>query len=375
MGVAAGAATTERDAHARSRGGSVGGSEGGGLGGVVRSQVHVHGAAYARGVGGGWAADEKLLLPRGGVRCSGVAAPSLEVVVVHHRTPTLLARTLEALADHRPDAPVVVVDTALDRSLPRQLEGVHPALRWRAAANHSYAHAVNVGVRATAAPLLAVMNADVVVGPDTFAALEAAFEEPRVALAGPLARTPAGRLQDQGVPYRAHVARLRWRSRGAGGGARAAVDVPWLSGCLLVVRRAAVADVGGMDGALRFFNEDVEWAQRLRAAGWRCRLVATEVLHVGGAATPPDGRFLIEGLRGGYALTRRTAPRWARSAHRWGVAGYAAVAAFATADPTRRATWRDVARRFARHDLDASPFGSTLDAPADVMPAGASAAR
>ena len=61
------------------------------------------------------------------VPCSGVALPELEVVVVHHRTPALLARTLESLATHRPDVPVLVVDTALDATLPRQLDGAHPS--------------------------------------------------------------------------------------------------------------------------------------------------------------------------------------------------------------------------------------------------------
>ena len=294
-----------------------------------------------------------------------MAVPALEVVIVHHRTPTLLARALERLAAHRPEAPVLVVDTALDASLPRQLEGAHPALRWCSVANHSYAHAVNAGLKRTRAPLIAVMNADVEIGARTLTDLTAPFDDASVALTGPLARTPAGRLQDQGLPYRWHVARLRWASRQAHGTAAdaPAVSVPWLSGCLVVVRRAAVERVGGMDGGLRFFNEDVEWAQRIRSAGDRCLLVATEVLHVGGAATPPDGRFLIEGLRGGYALTRRSAPRWLRTAHRWGVAGYAGIAGLAARDPAERATWAEVRRRFAHGDLDAAPFGATLDAP------------
>ena len=310
-----------------------------------------------------------------------MVVPALEVVVVHHRTPTLLARTLELLAAHRPEAPVLVVDTALDASLPRQLEGAHPALRWCAATNHSYAHAVNVGLKATQAPLVAVMNADVEIGARTFDDLTVPFDDPSVALAGPLARTPEGRLQDQGLPYRWHVARLRWasrRARGPGDAAPApAVAVPWLSGCLLVVRRSAVARIGGMDGALRFFNEDVEWAHRFRDDHARCMLVATEVLHVGGAATPPDGRFLIEGLRGGYALTRRHGPRWSRFAHRWAVAGYAAIVARSGRDELRRATWTEVRRRFAHHDLDASPFGPTLDAAvtAPVRPPTAPAER
>ena len=284
---------------------------------------------------------------------------------MHHRTPTMLVRTLELLATHRPDVPVLVVDTALDPSLPGQLDGAHPALRWCGAPNHSYAHAVNVGIKRTRAPLVAIMNADVEIGPRTLYDLVAPFEDPTVALSGPLARTPAGRIQHQGLPYRWHVARLRWATRRdlrpRDAATAAAVPVPWLSGCLMVVRRSAVARVGGMDGGLRFFNEDVEWAQRFREGGGRCILVATEVLHVGGAATPPDGRFLIEGLRGGYALTRRRAPRWLRAAHRWGVAGYAAIAGATARSPHERATWSEVRRRFARGDLDAAPFGPTLD--------------
>lgn len=306
--------------------------------------------------------------------CSGVAASDLDVVIVHHRTPTLLARALEPLAAQRPDATVVVVDTALDPSLPHQLDRAHPRLRWVAAPNHSYAHAVNVGLRATDAPFVALMNADVEVGPTTLADLLDPFDDPTVALTGPLARTPAGRLQDLGLPYRWHVARLRWAAGRADRGRPVAVDAPWLSGCLLVVRRAAVERVGGMDGSLRFFNEDMEWAQRLRAAGYRCRLVATEVVHVGGAATPPDARFLVEGLRGGYALTRRGRPRWFRAAHRWAIAGFATIAAGAARTPARRATWREVHRRFQGHDLDASPFGATL-AEGAVSPSDARAER
>jgi GT2 family glycosyltransferase len=285
----------------------------------------------------------------------------VEIVIVHHRTPGPLGATLAHLAAHAPAVPVTVVDTALDEAVVADLGSAHPRLAWRGAPNHSYAHAVNTGLKSTNAPLVAVMNADVLVGPSTIADLCAAFDDPRVALAGPVARTPAGRVQDQGLPYRLHHARLRWRSRRAPSGrAPAHVDVPGLSGCLLVARRAAVEQIGGMDGRLRFYNEDLEWGLRARATGWRCALVASEVVHLGGAATPADGRFLIEGLRGGYALTRRTAGPVVRWAHRWSVAAAAALGALLAREPRRRATWREVARRFARADLDDGPFGDTL---------------
>jgi N-acetylglucosaminyl-diphospho-decaprenol L-rhamnosyltransferase len=295
----------------------------------------------------------------------------IEVVVVHHRTPKLLLEALERLARHAPQRRVVVVDTALDPTLPRQLDGVHPRLTWLEAPNHSYAHAVNLGLKATAAPLVAAMNADVLVEARTLDDLASAFDDPRVALAGPLARTTRGTLQDQGLPYRWHVARLRWRGPVAPSAPPPFVDVPWLSGCLIVIRRAALERVGGMDGSLRFYNEDLEWGHRCRAAGLRNALVATEVIHVGGSSTAPAGRFLIEGLRGGYALTRRALPPAARLAHRWGVVAVAWAQVRLRRDAAGRATWREVLRRFAHGDLDASPFGPTLGEAAAIEDAAA----
>ncbi|MBA2665705.1 MAG: glycosyltransferase [Trueperaceae bacterium] len=288
---------------------------------------------------------------------------ALEVAVVHHRTPTMLARCLEALARHAPDVDVRVVDTAFDPSLPRQLDGIHPRVTWTAAPNHSLAAAVNAALRLSRKPFLVHMNADVFVAPRTLAdLLAAALADERIAMAGPLARTPAGHAQDLGVPYRLHYARLRWQERHAGGEA-AAVDVPWLSGCMQLVRMSAVRRVGGMDASLRFYNEDLDWSLRLRRAGFGLRLVATEVVHEGGASTPSGTRFLLEGLRGGFVVSRRYTPPVVRAAHRLGVLAAAEIAARTASDDDARTAWREVARRFRSGELERSAFGPTLSDP------------
>lgn len=288
----------------------------------------------------------------------------LEIFVIHHRTPTVLAACLELLAEHAAGVPVTVLDTALDPSLPQQLESSHPRLSWKAVANHSYAHAVNLAMRYGRTPWQLVMNADVYIGPRTVADLWLPFEDPAVALAGPVNLRPDGRPQDLGLPYRRHLMRLRWRAARApadGVAHRAGwVPVPWLAASLLLVRREAAQQTGGMDGSLRFYNEDLEWGLRLRAAGWKNALVATEVTHLGGVATPSEGRFLIEGLRGGYVLSRRHLLKPLRLAHRLGIAAYAALASWLERVPERRATWAEVARRFRSGELDESPFGPTL---------------
>ena len=284
---------------------------------------------------------------------------ALEVAVIHHRTPTLLTEALERLALVAPELPVRVVDTAFDPSLAVQLEGTHPRLSWLPVPNHSYAAAVNAAARTAQRPLLLQMNADVLLGEHTIADLLHALEDPRVAAAGPLPRTPSGALQDLGLPYRWHYARLHWRQRTR---ARStSVGVPWLSGCLQLLRRAALMAVGGFDARLRFYNEDLEWCTRARRGGWRCRLVASEVVHVGGASSQQRLAFTLEGLRGGYAITRRHGPAWLRPVHRWGLAASAWALAHTDRTPARRRAWRALAQRSARDELDHSTFGGALD--------------
>lgn len=286
---------------------------------------------------------------------------ALEVAVVHHRTPTLLAQALERLAAVSPETPVRVIDSAFDGSLPRQLDGVHPRLSWTPIANHSYAAAVNTAARLATHPLLLQMNADVLVDTDTLPELAAAFEDPRVGAAGPLVRDPLGRLQRHGLPYRVHQARLRWRPSQATQPRRAAV--PWLSGCLQVLRLEALRSLGGFDARLRFYNEDLEWCLRARRRGWRCLLVDVPAVHVGAASSQGRLAFALEGLRGGYALTRRHGPAALRPLHRWGLALGATVAGARERDPTRRSSWRALAQRAADDRLDEPLFGARLDDP------------
>lgn len=287
-----------------------------------------------------------------------MAYGGLEVAIVHHRTPALLAQSLERLARFAPDVPVRVVDTAFDASLAVQLDGAHPALEWLPFVNHSYAAAVNAAAKRATRPLLLQLNADVLVGERTIPALLRALDDPRVAVAGPLPTTPDGGLQDMGLPYRWHYARARWRH--AQHGPDAAVDVPWLAGCAQLLRLAALRAVGGFDQRLRFYNEDLEWCLRVRRAGWRCRLVATEVVHVGGAATPMNLAFVHEGLRGGYAITRRYAPAWFRPLHRYGLATTAWSLSVIAREAALRGAWRALARRSASDRLERSRFGAEL---------------
>jgi hypothetical protein len=56
--------------------------------------------------------------------------------------------------------------------------------------------------------------------------------------------------------------------------------VDWVSGCALMARREAVAQVGMLDADVFMYCEDVDWCYRMRRAGWQVYYVpAATVLH------------------------------------------------------------------------------------------------
>ena len=74
-------------------------------------------------------------------------------------------------------------------------------------------------------------------------------------------------------------------------------EADWLMGACMLVRRAAIEEVGGLDERYFLFNEETDWCYRLRRAGWSVVFTPeAEAVHVGGATH--GGRFFREQVRG-----------------------------------------------------------------------------
>ena len=286
-------------------------------------------------------------------RChtGNVSPADLTIIVVHYRTPALLRDCLARLERYASPAKLLVVDTGPAHE---RVEEETLGVKVLEARNHSLAHAVNVGLKEAVTPFIAHMNADVMVGPETYPKLLEALQTPDVGMVGPVAHTPLGRPQPQGPLYRLHHGRLARSTRSA-------VTVPWLSGCLQVLKREVLERVGGMNASLRFYNEDMEWCWRIRGAGYRCKLVGTEVLHLGGASTPPTPHFLVEGYRGGYRLSQMYRPTLYRAAHRRAVLTESAWRARHSRDPVQRSAYERIHEMFRQETFFESPFGETLE--------------
>jgi GT2 family glycosyltransferase len=232
----------------------------------------------------------------------------LSIVLVHYRTPDLLARSIAALRRDLalagvevPEAEWLVVDNGSDASGRARIEGLG-VRRLDPGGNVGYAAAVNLGVARSTGERLLVLNPDVIVRPGCAGALLAALgtDPERTAVAGPrfswdcagrLLLPPAERRSRRAEaaavlarrhPRAARHARAAWRRHARRHWrAREPLASHALSGALLAFHRAVWRRVGPLDEGFRLYFEEVEWLERVRRAGGAGRYVpAAEAVHL-----------------------------------------------------------------------------------------------
>ncbi len=74
------------------------------------------------------------------------------------------------------------------------------------------------------------------------------------------------------------------------------ISVEAIKGCFMLVRRAAIDQVGLMDEEFFMYAEEADWCYRFRLAGWDIRFAPVgEIIHFGGQSTAQvSGKMLIE---------------------------------------------------------------------------------
>ena len=298
--------------------------------------------------------------------------PRVSVVVVSYRTPDQLLECLTALRTAAETVPVevVVIDNAAgDGSRERVAEAFDEVVWLTSPGNVGFAKAVNVGIRATTSPAVLLLNPDVVVRPDTLLRLLGRLDaDPGLAAVGPRTVHPQGRLR---VLAAGHLPTARRVARqfllfnllpGTGVNLMAhddqdLVEVEWLSGGALLVRRSVVDSVGLLTERWFMYGEDLEWCGRMVDAGWRlAHDGAAEVTHAIGSSPRDDGSvstLWVSALCDVYRLRER--PGLLRlTAFRLSLASGLLVRAAlyrlrARQQPEHAAMWRDESRKFLRY--------------------------
>jgi N-acetylglucosaminyl-diphospho-decaprenol L-rhamnosyltransferase len=225
------------------------------------------------------------------------------VIVNYESGPLLLECVRSVLADTSAGpAEVMVVDNgSSDGSLDALRERFPEARVMQSPGNVGYARAANLGIAATRAPFIAVLNPDVTVAPGTARALVARLEgDARLGAVGPCVANvdgtvyPSARRQPSiplavghgvfGLVWPTNPFTTRYRQLDAD--PERSREVDWVSGAAMWLRRAALDAVGAWDERYFMYMEDMDLCWRLRGAGWGIVYEpAGRVVHVQGAVT------------------------------------------------------------------------------------------
>jgi len=244
---------------------------------------------------------------------SDAGEPCISTIVVNYNAGSLLRGCVDSLVKCAAGIEVVVVDNASsDNSLTLLPES--SAVRViRNAENLGFAAACNIGVRAASAPVLLFLNPDCHFQPGTVATLLTELQaDERVGMVGGLLVNPDGSEQAGGrravpTPWRSFV-RAFGLHRLGGRWPRlffdfhlhrqplpdAPIEVEAISGACMLVKRAAIDDVGLWDEGYFLHCEDLDWCMRFRQRGWKILFVpAARITHALGACSK-DRRVFVE---------------------------------------------------------------------------------
>jgi len=196
--------------------------------------------------------------------------------------------SLGRLPDRVPVRLVLVDNVSRDGVADWVAEAIPDAIVLRNTARHGFARNVNAGLRqAPAEDDVLLLNPDVGCLPGLLDHLVAALDAaPDVGIAGPMLLNPDGTIQPScrrfstpsGLVLRGlHLDLLLGRISAVRRylmtdfDHRSAADVDWVTGALMLVRRAALAQVGVLDERYFLYAEDQDLCCRMWRAGWRVR--------------------------------------------------------------------------------------------------------
>jgi GT2 family glycosyltransferase len=237
-------------------------------------------------------------------------SPQVAVVVVSYNTRDLLISCLASIVESaNPDnVEIIVVDnSSSDGSLAAVRETYPIVMTIANPANVGFGVACNQAIRASTAPFILLLNSDATITPQSFQALlDVMSTNAHCGAAGcrivdaagleiPNTRnflTPFNQAFEQaGIIDSMNWKYLRRTSQPTPDGNQRDCSVDWIDGACLMLRRAALDEVGLFDEDFFMYSEDEDLCFRLREHGWTICYAATGSARHHGAASTTQNKF------------------------------------------------------------------------------------
>lgn len=243
----------------------------------------------------------------------------ISCVIINFNGKKYLKSCLDSLlAADFPDEEIIMLDNASSDGSAEHVMEYFPRVRFVVnRENLGYAAAANQGIRLTQAPLVMVMNPDVVLEPDYLKILAARLKQDAKigAIGGKLKQFDFERGKKTDVVDSTGLWMMKNRrcvDRGQGERDRGQYDraeeVFGITGACPLYRRTALEDckIGGeyFDESFFMYKEDVDLSWRMRLFGWKCFYESGAVAWHGRGTAAVERRTLAQMARGRNSLPR-----------------------------------------------------------------------
>ncbi len=240
-------------------------------------------------------------------------SPAVSAIIVNYNAGSLLRASVDSLVSCPVDVEVIVVDNASHDSSLDGLQDIPQVVVIRNPTNVGFASACNIGVKAATAPVILFLNPDCYFEGDALSPLIVALQsDARIGMVGGLLLNGDGSEQAGGrraipTPWRSFV-RAFGLHRFADRWPRLfydfhlhkqalpsdSIEVEAISGACMLVKRAAIDDVGLWDEAYFLHCEDLDWCMRFRQKGWKILFVPTSRIGHALGACSKSRRVFVE---------------------------------------------------------------------------------
>jgi GT2 family glycosyltransferase len=217
--------------------------------------------------------------------------PLVDVAVVTWNTRETTVNAIASLLAAEPAGTlrVLVRDNASSDGTAEAVAAAYPDVEVDAGDdNLGFAGGVNTILRRSKAPWCLLLNSDAWPEPGAISQLvECAERHPRAAAVTPRLLRPDGSPEVAAWPFPSVRATVRASRHAYNPLSEHETEhaVDWAIGAALLIRRAALQEIGELDESLFMYGEDLDWCWRARDAGWEIWLTPNAIVrHVGNAS-------------------------------------------------------------------------------------------
>ena len=231
-------------------------------------------------------------------------APALSIIIVNYKTAQLTVDCLHSVYSQTRNISfeTIVIDNDSADNSHEIICNAHPQVKWlQMGYNAGFARANNEGIRQSTGVAVLLLNSDTLIQNNAIEKCFALFQSSTYIACGVQLLNADGSPQISGnyfmrgalnnllpLPYVGNFIKLLGSISGVKKpnipSADALVEVDWINGAFLMVKKAATNKAGLMNEDFFMYAEEAEWCSRLKTVGKLCIYGQFKVIHLQGAS-------------------------------------------------------------------------------------------